>query len=50
MLSYFISDGIENMTDEEFDLYMKFHYTICEREDCTGLSFHMLDVFRKDEK
>jgi hypothetical protein len=48
MLSYFIGETIDDMSDEEFELYMKFHYTICERADCVGLTVHMLDIFRKD--
>ena len=48
MLSYFFKDSLDEMTDEEFDLYMKYHYSVCERIDFSGLSFHMLDIFRKE--
>lgn len=48
MLSNAFDEAFDEMTDKEFDLYMKYHYTICEREDMTGLSFHMLDIFRKN--
>ncbi|MDE5965090.1 MAG: class I SAM-dependent methyltransferase [Eubacterium sp.] len=48
MLSEAFDEAFEEMTDDEFDLYMKYHYTVCERADMTGLSFHMLDIFRKN--
>ncbi|MCI9145441.1 MAG: class I SAM-dependent methyltransferase [Eubacterium sp.] len=48
MLSNCFDEAFDEMTDEEFNLYMKYHYAICEREDMIGLSFHMLDIFRKE--
>lgn len=54
-LNFVITDGyanhmreeIQNMDDRTFDLFMKYHFSICEREDMIGLSHHTLDVFRK---
>lgn len=48
MLTNCFDEAFEEMTDDEFDLYMKYHFKICERADMTGLSFHMLDIFRKE--
>ena len=48
MLTNCFDESYKEMTDEEFNLYMKYHYQICEREDMIGLSFHMLDIFRKE--
>ncbi len=48
MLSYGFDDRLDLLNDREFEEYMKFLSQICEREDCVGLSIHMLDVFRKD--
>lgn len=47
MLSLFFKDKFNNLSDEDFESYMKYHYTICERADCVGFSFHFLDVFMK---
>lgn len=47
MLSYIFDNSFDDLTDEEFELYMKYIYSICEREDMVGLSIHMLDIFRK---
>jgi len=43
----FISEAIDNMDEATFELYMKYHYSICEREDMLGMTHHALDVFKK---
>lgn len=48
MLSYIFDNRFDKLNDKEFSLYMEFLYSICEREDCVGLSIHMLDIFRKN--
>lgn len=48
MIRHFLKSPIDAFTDEEFDLYMQYHYQICERADMVGFSEHMLDIFRKD--
>jgi hypothetical protein len=35
------------MSDEEFALYMRYHFAVCERADMVGITHHSLDVFRK---
>ena len=54
-LHYVATDGftnhmretVEAMDKATFDLYLKYHFTICERADMVGLSHHVLDIFRK---
>ena len=54
-LHYIASDGcalliresIDAMDDQEFDLYMKYHFATCEREDLLGVTSHTLDIFQK---
>ncbi len=48
MLSYISDDRLDLLSDREFEEYMKFLSNLCEREDCVGLSIHMLDVFKKN--
>lgn len=48
MLSEFFGDSIDGFSDAEFEQYMQYHFQICERTDCVGMSFHFLDVFQKD--
>ncbi|MBQ7715147.1 MAG: class I SAM-dependent methyltransferase [Clostridia bacterium] len=47
MLSEYFTDTVNAMGDETFDLYMKYHFAVCERPDVVGLSSHLLDIFRK---
>lgn len=48
MLSYFYSNKLDRLNKREFEEYIKFLSTICEREDLVGFSQHMLDIFRKE--
>lgn len=48
ILHRYMMDAINAMDGEAFADYMEFHYKICERADCVGLSNHMLDIFRKE--
>ena len=55
-LHYVASDGytkhmkesVDNMDNATFELYLKYHFATCEREDMIGLSHHTIDIFRKD--
>ncbi len=47
MATEFIRETVDTMDDELFDMYMKYHFFICERPDMVGVTHHMLDVFRK---
>lgn len=48
MLSYSYSNKLNMLNKREFEEYLKFMSTICEREDLVGFSQHMLDIFRKE--
>ena len=39
--------AMEAMDDDTFDIYLRYHFTVCERPDMIGLSHHTLDIFRK---
>lgn len=47
MATKYMQDTVDTMSDELFDLYLKYHFVICERGDMVGISHHLLDVFRK---
>lgn len=38
---------IDNMDDKTFELYMLYHFSICEREDMMGSARRCLDIVRK---
>ena len=49
MLTYLMRETVDSMSDETFDMYMKYIFAVCEREDCVGLSNHLLDIMKKIE-
>lgn len=48
MATNYMRPVIDEMDDEFFALYLKYHFTICERADMVGTSHHILDVLRKE--
>ena len=42
-----IKDEINEMGEEEYNLYIKYHLSICEREDLIGYSGHILAILEK---
>ena len=56
-LHFVASDGytnhmrntVEQMDEETYQMYLRYHFATCERLDMIGYSHHTLDIFRKDE-
>lgn len=46
-LSLLMRETIDKMDDDTFNLYMKYHFVICERNDLVGVTSHALDIFKK---
>jgi SAM-dependent methyltransferase len=54
-LHYVAADGytmhmpetVDAMDDNTFGLYLRYHFTTCERPDLVGLTNHSLDIFKK---
>ena len=47
MLTHFIGNTVDEMDEDTFSKYMKYHLCICERADMVGTTNHILDIFRK---
>lgn len=47
MATNYMRPVVDEMDDAFFELYLKYHFTICERSDMVGVSHHFLDIFRK---
>jgi ubiquinone/menaquinone biosynthesis C-methylase UbiE len=47
MATNYMRDCIDTMEDDLYQLYLKYHFSICERPDLVGASHHFLDVLRK---
>lgn len=45
--SLLLREAIDNMDDETFKLYLKYHFAICERNDLLGITSHAVDIFKK---
>lgn len=43
----YMRETVDAMNDEMFDLYLRYHFAVCERSDLVGASHHILDVFMK---
>jgi hypothetical protein len=43
----YMRDTVDAMDDEIFGIYLKFHFTCCERPDLVGATHHSLDIVRK---
>ena len=48
MATNYMRQTIDEMDEDFFQLYLRYHFSICERSDLVGASHHILDVFRKD--
>lgn len=48
MATNYMRPVIDEMDDEFFNLYLQYHFSICERPDCVGVSHHILDIHRKN--
>ena len=42
-----MSDKINNLSEDEYKVWVKYQLSVCEREDCQGYSCHMLYICRK---
>ena len=47
MATNYMRTEVDAMEDEFFNLYLRYHFTICERSDMVGTSHHILDIHRK---
>ena len=39
---------LDEMDETTFELFLRYHFATCERQDLVGYSNHTLDIFRKD--
>ena len=49
IITRIIRESIAELDDEAFNLYLQYHFAICERPDIVGLTHHSLDIFRKQK-
>lgn len=42
-----LREAVDKMDNDTFELFLKYHFATCEREDLVGVTSHSLDIFRK---
>ena len=47
LMTSHMRETVDAMEDSLFELYLKYHFSICERPDMVGLTHHSLDIFKK---
>ncbi len=47
MVTNYMRQTVDDMEKDFFDLYIQYHFAICERADMVGISNHILDIHRK---
>ncbi len=50
MATNYMRKEIDAMEPDFFELYLQYHFTICERSDLVGASHHILDIVRKEKE
>ena len=50
MATNYMRQTIDEMDEEFFEVYLRYHFAICECPDLVGASHHILDVLRKNTK
>ncbi len=47
MVTNFMRQTVDAMEEDLYALFLKYHFSICERQDMVGVSHHILDIFQK---
>ncbi len=42
-----MANTLKQMDENTYNLFLKYHFATCERQDLIGMSHHTLDIFRK---
>lgn len=47
--AHYIRTQLAEMDADLYNMYLRYHFATCERQDMVGYSNHTLDIFRKDQ-
>lgn len=47
LMTNHMREAVDAMDENMFALYLRYHFSVCERADMVGITHHSLDVFRK---
>lgn len=48
MATNYMREVVDSMEEDLYETFLRYHFSICERQDMVGTSHHILDVFRKN--
>jgi ubiquinone/menaquinone biosynthesis C-methylase UbiE len=48
LMTNHMRETVDSMDEDMFELYLRYHFSVCERADMVGITHHSLDVFRKE--
>lgn len=43
----YMTEVLENLTEEEYNIFIDYHLKTCERQDLIGAADHTLDILKK---
>ena len=46
--AHLLKDTLADMSEERFEIFMRYHDFLCERPDMAGMASHSLDILRKN--
>ena len=47
LMTNHMRETVDGMDDGMYEMYLKYHFAVCERRDMVGITHHSLDLFRK---
>lgn len=47
--SDYIRTSLNQMSDDEFKIFLNYHFKVCERKELLGASSHLLDIIKKND-
>ncbi len=50
MMAHYMRGALDGMDEETFEVYMRYHLSVCERPDMVGITNHVLDIHRKEKE
>lgn len=48
-MAHHVKEEIDELSDEEFEMWLRYHFSTCEREELQGYSNHLLYICRKKD-
>ena len=47
LFTEYIRERVDSWSDQVFEAYLQYHFSICERPELLGITNHVLDILKK---